>query len=64
MIQSHMTYVGPYTRVGRVADCENCAWAKAIFECSGSTQERTMKIMTMTEGSTSLKGLVELRLIS
>ena len=27
--------VGPYTRVGRVADRENCAWANTIFECSG-----------------------------
>ena len=55
-----MTYVGPYTRVGRVADRENCMWANAIFKHSGSTQVKTMKIMTKTEGSTILEGLVEL----
>ena len=35
-----------------MADRENCTWAKAIFERSGSTRVRTMKTMTMTKGST------------
>ena len=37
-------------------------WVNAIFERSGSTQVKTMKIITMTEGSTILGDLVELRL--
>ena len=47
-----------------MADRENCAWANALFERSGSTLVRAMKIMTMTEDSTILGGLVELRLIN
>ena len=35
-IQSHVRDVGPYTRVGRVVDRENCAGASAVFERSGS----------------------------
>ena len=55
---------GPYTRVGRVADRENCTWANAIFEHSGSTRVKILKTMTITEDSTVLEGLVEPRLIN
>ena len=30
-IQCHVHDVGPYTRVGRVADRENCAWAGKVY---------------------------------
>ena len=30
-IQCHVRDVAPYTKVGRVADCENCAWAGSIY---------------------------------
>ena len=33
-IQCHVTYIGQYARVGRVADCENCIRASKIFENS------------------------------
>ena len=46
--------LGPYTRVGRVADRENCAWASAIFKHSGSVQKATP---TISEGSTILAEL-------
>ena len=52
-----MRDVGPYTRVGRVADHENCAWVSTIFERSGSIWEATL---TISEGSTILRGLAEL----
>ena len=52
-----------YTRVGRVADRENCAWASAIFERSGSIQVKKKATLTVSEGSTILRGLAELRLI-
>ena len=52
-----MCDVGPYTRVGRVADHENCAWVSTIFERSGSIWEATL---TISEGSTILRGLAEL----
>jgi hypothetical protein len=35
-IQCHVRDVGPYARVGRVADRENCAWVSTIFVRSGS----------------------------
>ena len=31
-LQCHVHDVGPHTRVGRVVDRENCAWASMIFE--------------------------------
>ena len=39
-IQNHVSDVGPYTRVGSVADRENCAWARKTFEPSGSMRVR------------------------
>ena len=59
-IQSHVRDVGPYTRVGRVADRENCAWASAIFERSGSIQVRRKSTLLINEGSTILRDLAEL----
>ena len=47
--------------IGRVADHENCMWASAIFEHSGLTQVK-MAIVTISEGSTILRGLTELPL--
>ena len=35
-IQNHVRDVGSYTRVGSVADHENCTWVKTTFEPSGS----------------------------
>jgi hypothetical protein len=35
-IHCHVRDVGPYARVGRVADRENCAWVSTIFMRSGS----------------------------
>ena len=61
-IQCHVRDVGPYTRVGRVADRENCAWASAISERSGLTRVKKKAILTISEGSTILRGLTELRL--
>ena len=58
-----MRDVGPYTRVGRVADRENCAWASAFFERSGSIRVKKKAALTISEGSTILKGLPELCLI-
>ena len=55
--------IGPYTRVRRVADHENYTWASAIFECSGSIRVKKKAILTISEGSTILRGLTELRLI-
>ena len=52
--------VAPYTRVGRVADRENCVWASAIFERSGLTQAKMKAILTISEGSTILRGLTEI----
>ena len=59
-----MRDVGPYARVGRVVDCENCAWASAIFECSGSVRMKKKATLTISEGSTILRGLAELHLIN
>ena len=55
-----MRDVGPYTRVGRVADRENCTWASVIFERSGSIW---VKKKTISKRSTILRGLAELRLV-
>ena len=46
-----------------MADRENCAWASAIFECSGSIRVKKKATLTVSEGSTILRGLTELRLI-
>jgi hypothetical protein len=51
-----MRDVGPYARVGRVADRENCAWVSTIFVRSGSKKAT----LTIREGSTILRGLTEL----
>ena len=59
-----MRDVGPYTRVGRVADRENCTWASAIFEHSGSIWVKKKATLTISEGSTILRGIAELRLIN
>ena len=61
-IQCHVRDVAPYTRVGRVADHENCVWASAIFERSGLTQVKKKAILTISKGSTILRGFIELRL--
>ena len=58
-----MRDIGPYTRVGRVADRENCAWASVIFERSGSIRVKKKATLTVSEGSTILRGVAELRLI-
>ena len=58
-----MRDVGPYTRVGRVADCENCAWASVIFYHSGSIQVKKKATLTISKGSMILRGLAELHLI-
>ena len=54
-------------RVGRegwyMVDRENCAWASAIFERSGSIRVKKKATLTVSEGSTILRGLAELRLI-
>ena len=52
-----------YIPVGRVADRENCAWASAIFERSGSIAVRKKATLTISEDSTILIGIAELRLI-
>ena len=62
-IQSHVYDVGPYTRVGRVADRENCAWASAIFEHSGSIRVGMKATLIINEGSMIHRGLAELRFI-
>ena len=59
-----MRDVGPYTRVGRVADCENSAWTSTIFDHSGSIRVEKKVTLTTSEGSTILRGLAELRLIN
>ena len=46
-----------------MADRENCAWASAIFERSGSIQVKKKATLTVSKGSTILRGLTELRLI-
>ena len=46
-----------------MADRENCAWASAIFERSGSIRVKKKATRTISEGSTILRGLAELRLI-
>ena len=43
-------------------DHENCAWASAISEHSCLTQVKKKAIVTISEGSTILRGLTELRL--
>ena len=58
-----MCDVDPYTRVGRVADRENCVWVSTIFERSGSIKVKKKATLTISEGSTILRGLAELRLI-
>ena len=46
-----------------MADHENCTWASVIFERSGSIRV-TMKVtLTISEGSTILRGLAEVCLI-
>ena len=59
-ILSHMCDVGPYTRVGRVADSETWVWARAIFEHSGSVLVRGKATLIVNQGSTIYRGLVEL----
>ena len=59
----HVRDVDPYTRVGRVADGENCTWASTIFKRSGSIWVKKKATLTISEGSMILRGLAELRLI-
>ena len=58
-----MRDVGRYTRVGRVADRENCVWPIAIFKRSGSIWVKKKATLTISEGSMILRGLAELHLI-
>ena len=37
-IQNHVRDLGQFTWVGRVVDCENCAWASTIFEHFGEKE--------------------------
>ena len=53
----------PNTRVERVADHENYAWASAIFEHSGSIRVRRKATLIINKGRTILRGLAELRFI-
>ena len=46
-----------------MVDRENFAWASAIFERSGSIWVKKKATPTISEGSTILRGLAELRLI-
>ena len=46
-----------------MADGENCTWASTIFERSGSIWVKKKATLTISEGSTILRGLAELRLI-
>ena len=50
-----MRDIGPYARVGRVADHENCTWASTIFEHSGSVQVKKKATLTISEGSMILR---------
>ena len=43
-----------------MVDRENCAWAS---ECSGSIRVKKKATLTISEGSTILRGLAELRLV-
>ena len=55
--------MGPCARVGRVVDRENCVWASTIFKHSGSIRLKKKATLTISEGSTILRGITELRLI-
>ena len=46
-----------------MADCENCAWASAIFEPSGSIWVKKKATLTISKGSTIHRDLAELCLI-
>ena len=46
-----------------MADRENYMWVNTIFECSGSVWVKKKITLTISEGSTILRGLAELRLI-
>ena len=46
-----------------MADHENCAWASAIFERSGSIRVKKKATPIISEGSAIFRGLAELRLI-
>ena len=46
-----------------MADRKNCACASAIFERSGSIRVKKKATLTISEGSTILRGLAELRLV-
>ena len=56
-IQCHMHDVGPFTKVERVADRENCTWASAISKHSHLTWVKKKAILTISEGSTILAEL-------
>ena len=55
--------VGPYTRVGRVADHENYTCVSVIFERSGSVWVKKKATLVINEGSMILRGLAALYLI-
>ena len=45
-----------------MVDRENCTWASAIFERSGSVRVKKKATLTIIEGSMILRGLAGLRL--
>ena len=56
-MQCHVRDVGPYTRVGRVADRENCMWASHIFKRSSSTWMEDMVPKPSSKCRKILEGL-------
>ena len=48
-IHNHMHDIGLYTRVGSVAGRENCAWARTVFELSGSTRVKKKATLIVSE---------------
>ena len=44
-----------------MANRETCTWVSTSFEHSGSIQVKKKIILIISEGSTSLRGLTELR---
>ena len=56
-MQCHVCDVGPYMRVGRVANRENCTWASHIFKCFSSTWMEDMVPKPSSKCSRILEGL-------
>ena len=58
-----MCDVGPYTRVGRVADCEDCVLVSVIFEHSSSIWAKKKATVIINEGGMILRGITDLHFI-